>query len=157
MYNIYTYYFLSSQKDFFKFNDKGNEWNLKIFIIMIFTLELHFSDTHNCWMLFLPFFQDLNELWDWGVSFRWVGKEWPDKMMAWNYLRHSFPLLCGSLWCPPRPRQCLGCCVCSVCTFLPVAFCICTVQLWASAKCIAQGCDVWLALYASQHCLLGAQ
>lgn len=45
MYNIYTYYFLSSQKNFFKFNDKGNEWNLKIFIIMIFTLELHFSDT----------------------------------------------------------------------------------------------------------------
>lgn len=42
---IYTYYFLSSQKNFFKFNDKGNEWNLKIFIIMIFTLELHFSDT----------------------------------------------------------------------------------------------------------------
>lgn len=64
MYNIYTHYFLSSQKDFFKFNDKGNEWNLKIFIIMIFTLELRFSDSHNCWMLFLPFFQDLNELWD---------------------------------------------------------------------------------------------
>lgn len=62
--------------------------------------NLHYNDIYsrihfqfyNCWMLFLPFFQDLNELWDWGVSFRWVGKEWPDKMMAWNYLRHSFPL-----------------------------------------------------------------
>lgn len=98
-----TYYFLSSQKNFFKFNDKGNERNLKIFLYYndIYSGITFFIHAHNCWMWFLPFFQDLNELWDWGVSFRWVGKEWPDKMMAWNYWRHAFPPLYSSLWFPP--------------------------------------------------------